>query len=57
MGELSPEAQRMIQNPKYRKVDPAVKCSQIIEAALKEYGCIFEVIMVPQVKVILKPKP
>jgi len=47
----------MVRDPKYRKVDPAAKCSQIIEAALKEYGCIFEVIMVPQVKVILKPKP
>ena len=31
--------------------------TQIIEAALKEYGCSFEVIMIPQVTVVLRPKP
>jgi hypothetical protein len=56
MAELSPEAQRMIRDLKYRKVDPAQKCTQIIEAALKEYGCFFEVVMIPQVTVKLKPK-
>lgn len=57
MGELSPEAKKMVHADKYRKVDPAQKCTQIIEAALKEYGCSFQVVMVPQVSVIPKPKP
>ena len=57
MAELSPEAKKMIHADKYRcKVDPVQKCTEIIEAALKEFGCSFQVVMVPQVTVILKPK-
>ncbi|MFZ0051851.1 MAG: hypothetical protein WAK96_08730 [Desulfobaccales bacterium] len=53
MAELSPEAEKMILADKYRrKVDPVQKCTEIIEAALKEYGCSFQVVMVPQVIVV-----
>jgi len=45
----------MIHADKYRrKVDPVQKCTEIIEAALKEYDCILEVGHL--VKVVPKPK-
>jgi hypothetical protein len=53
--ELSPEAKKMVHADKYR-TDPVKKCTEIIEAALREYGCSFQVVMVPQVTVIRKPK-
>ncbi len=52
---LSPEAKKAGSADKYR-TDPVKKCSEIIEAALQEYGCSFQVVMVPQVTVIPKPK-
>ncbi len=52
---LSPEAKKVVHADKYR-TDPVKKCSEIIEAALKEYGCSFQVVMVPQVTVIPNPK-
>ncbi len=53
--ELSPEAQKAVPADKYR-ADPVKKCTEIIEAALQEYGCSFQVVMVPQVTVIPKPR-
>jgi hypothetical protein len=57
MGELSPEVKRVVHADKYRKSDPVQKCTEIIEAALKQYGCAYQVVMVPQITVIPKPKP
>jgi hypothetical protein len=53
--KLSPEAKKVVHADKYR-VDPVKKCTEIIEAALKEYGCSFQVVMVPQVTVVPKAK-
>jgi hypothetical protein len=53
--ELSPEAKKAVQADRY-KTDPVKRCTEIIEAALQKYGCSFQVVMVPQVTVIPKPK-
>jgi hypothetical protein len=52
MAELAPEAKRAIHADKYGKADPVKQCTEIIEAALKEYGCSFQVTMIPQVTVV-----
>jgi len=49
---FSPELKKAVHDAKYRKADPVQICTQIIEAALKEYGCSFQVLMVPQVMVV-----
>ncbi len=50
-NELSPATKKALHAVKYR-TDPVKKCTEIIEAALKEYGCSFQVVMVPQVTVV-----
>ncbi|MGD0826558.1 MAG: hypothetical protein ABSA09_00520 [Desulfobaccales bacterium] len=63
---LSPEVKKVVHADKYRMktqdcdnslLESVKKCTEIIEAALQEYGCSFQVVMVPQVTVVPKPKP